>query len=136
MRNVLAVLAGLATSMLLVFGIETLGTVFFPLPEGADPTNYEWLKNNIDQIPNGALVMVALAHLLGIVAGMYIASLNSKSSMIPAYIVGVLMLLATVVNLFMIPHPMWFKISDIIGALIGLGIGKSLGEKIIGRANA
>ncbi|MBT8273581.1 MAG: hypothetical protein KJO77_07235 [Bacteroidia bacterium] len=126
MKYVLATLAGLMVAALITFGIESLGTVFFPLPEGANPTDLEWLKNNLDLIPTGAMIMVALAHVIGIICGMLVAGLIAKNSMIPSYVVAVLMLLGTIANLFMIPHPTWFMFVDIVGALIGIYIGKTL----------
>ena len=128
MKNVLAVIAGLIVAMLIITGLELLSGLIFPLPEGADPRNIEWLKNNLDSIPTGTLIIVAFAHLAGIVGGMFTATLISGTKLLPAYIVGALMLVATVVNLFMIPHPIWFKVTDMAGALVGLGIGKILSE--------
>lgn len=126
MKYVLAALAGLMVAALLTFGFESLGGVLFPLPEGADPMDTEWLKKNMDLIPTGAMIMVALAHVIGIIFGMLVAGLIAKNSMIPSYVVGVLMLLGTIANLFMIPHPIWFMFVDIVGALIGIYIGKTL----------
>lgn len=126
MRYVLATFAGLLVAAILTFGIESLGSVFFPLPEGADPMDIEWIKNNMNLIPTGAMIMVALAHVVGIICGMLVAGLIAKNSMIPAYVVAVLMLLGTIANLFMIPHPTWFMFVDIVGALIAIYIGKTL----------
>lgn len=126
MKNVLAAFVGLMTAAIITFGFEALSTIFFPLPEGANPTDVEWVKNNIDLIPTGSMIIVAIAHLIGIICGMFVAGLISKTSLIPAYIVGGLMFFGTIANLFMIPHPTWFMITDVIGALIGIGIGKNL----------
>ncbi|WP_274475902.1 hypothetical protein [Mangrovimonas aestuarii] len=124
MKRVLAVLAGLIVAGIVTLLIETLGTYLFPLPEGADPMNDEWLKNNIDKIPIGAMACVALAHALGITVGMILAGAISRTSPIPAYIVSGLMIVATIVNLFMIPHPTWFMAVDILACLLGFFIGK------------
>lgn len=129
MKNVLAAVAGLMVAAILTFGIESLSAILFPFPEGADPTDMEWLKNNVDAIPSGALIVVGFAHLIGIVCGMFVAGLISKTSMIPAYVVGVLMLAGTIANLFMIPHPAWFAITDLIGVLIGILLGRKLASK-------
>jgi hypothetical protein len=126
MKNILAALAGIMIAAIIIFGLEALSTVIFPLSEGANPTDSEWLKENIDLIPTGAMIIVALAHMIGIICGMYVAGLISKTSLFPAYVVGALLLVGTIVNLIMIPHPTWFMITDVIGALIGIGIGKNL----------
>lgn len=134
MKFVLATIAGLMVAAIITFGIESLSAVIFPFPDGADPTDMEWLKNNMESIPTGAMIIVALAHFIGIVCGMVVAGIISKTSVIPAYIVGALMLAGTVANLIMIPHPIWFMITDIIGALIGICIGKGLASKGLAKA--
>lgn len=126
MKNVLAAITGLMVAAILTYGIESLSAILFPFPEGVDPMDMEWLKNNTDVIPSGALIVVGLAHLIGIVCGMLVAGLISKTSMIPAYVVGVLMLAGTIANIVMIPHPAWFSITDLIGALIGISMGRKL----------
>lgn len=130
MKNILATIAGLIAASLTVYLFESLiGPNLFPLPEGANPMDMEWLKNNMDQIPTGAKVMVVIGHFMGIVVGMLIASLISKTSMVPAYIVGGLMLAATIFNVAMLPKELWFSISDIVLAVVGLLIGQILAKR-------
>jgi len=132
MRNVLATIAGFIAASATVFIIETLlGHALFPLPEGADPMNIEWLKANMDKIPTGSKIMVVVAHFVGPIIGMYIAALISKTSMIPSYIIGGLMLLATFSNIIMLPKELWFSASDGILVIVAFLIGKRLAEKQI-----
>ena len=132
MKNVLATIAGFIIASLTVYVFESLiGHTLFPLPEGANPMDMEWIKNNMDQIPTGAKVMVMIGHFMGIVVGMFVAGFISKTSMVPAYIVGGLMLAATIFNVAMLPKELWFSISDVVFAIIGLLIGKSLASKQI-----
>ncbi|MEM5564617.1 hypothetical protein WNY78_05860 [Psychroserpens sp. AS72] len=132
MKNILATIVGLIAASLIVYLFETLiGQNLFPLPEGANPMDMEWLKNNMDQIPTGAKVMVVIGHFMGIVVGMFVAGFISKTSMVPAYIVGGLMLAATIFNVAMLPKELWFSISDIVFAVVGLLVGKSLASKQI-----
>ncbi|BAO74434.1 hypothetical protein [Winogradskyella sp. PG-2] len=95
MKNVLATIIGIIVAGVTVHIFESvLGHNLFPLPEGADPTNMEWIKNNMDKIPVGAKAFVVIAHFLGIITGMYVAAKISKVSTIPSYIAGGLMLIA------------------------------------------
>ena len=113
-----------------VYLFETLiGHNLFPLPEGANPMDMEWIKNNMDQIPMGSKIFVIIAHFDGIIVGMFVAAKISKTSIIPTYIVGVLMLLATAFNIVMLPKELWFSLSDGILTIIGFLIGKSLAQK-------
>ena len=57
------------------------------------------------------------------------AAQMSKRSMVPSYIVGVLMLAATFFNIFMLPKELWFTISDVVFVIAGYLIGKYLASK-------
>ena len=130
MKNILATIVGFIVASSVVYIFETLlGQSLFPLPEGADPMNLEWIKNNMDQIPTGAKVFVVIAHFMGIVVGMFVAGLISKTSMVPAYIVGCLMIAATFFNIFVLPKELWFSISDGAFAFVGFLVGHTLAKK-------
>lgn len=130
MKNILATIVGFIVASATVYLFETLiGHNLFPLPEGANPMDMEWIKNNMDQIPMGSKIFVIIAHFAGIIVGMFVAAKISKTSIIPTYIVGVLMLLATAFNIVMLPKELWFSLSDGILTIIGFLIGKSLAQK-------
>ncbi|MGC1472756.1 MAG: hypothetical protein WA775_09200 [Psychroserpens sp.] len=130
MKHILSTIIGLIVASFTVYLFESLiSHQLFPLPAEAQPMDMEWLKNNLDRIPIGAKIMVIVAHFLGIVMGMFIAGLISKTSMVPAYIVGGFMLLATIFNVIMLPKELWFSSVDILLAVVGLLIGKSLAKR-------
>ena len=130
MKNVLATIVGFIVASLTVYVFESLiGQNLFPLPEGSNPMDMEWLKNNMDQIPMGSKIFVVIAHFVGIMAGMFLAAKISKKSMVPSYIVGGLMLAATFFNIVMLPKELWFTLSDGVLVIAGFFIGKSLAQK-------
>lgn len=132
MKNIIATIVGLIIASVTVYIFESLiGHQLFPFPEGADPSNMEWLKNHMDQIPFGSKVLVIIAHFLGIISGMFFASLISRTSMVPAYIVGGLMLAATIATIILLPKELWFSIFDFVLALVGILVGKILASKQI-----
>ena len=127
MKNVLATIVGFIVASLTVYVFESLiGHNLFPLSEDMDPMNMDSIKENMHLIPVGAKVFVIIAHFAGIVVGMLVASMISKTSVIPAYIVGGLILAATAFNLIMLPKELWFLAADAIGAIVGFFIGKTL----------
>lgn len=129
MRYVLATIVGFIVASLTVYVFESLiGHNLFPLPESIDPMNMESIKENMHLIPVGSKIFVVIAHFMGIVVGMLVASLISKTSMIPSYIVGGLMLAATAFNLIMLPKETWFLLADGLLAIIGFFIGKNLAQ--------
>ena len=132
MKNVLATIAGFIAASIIVYIFETLiGHNLFPLPEGSEPMNMEWIKNNMDKIPTGSKTFVVIGHFTGIICGMLIAGFISKTSMIPAYIVGILMVAATVFNIVVLPKELWFSLSDGILAIAAFFFGKSLAQRYV-----
>lgn len=130
MKNVLATILGFISAAFMVYVFETLiGQSLFPLPEGANPMDMEWIKNNMNQIPMGSKIFVVIAHFIGIILGMLVAAKISKVSMIPSYIVGAIMLAATFFNIYVLPKELWFTFSDGILVILGFIIGKSIGMK-------
>ena len=130
MKNVLATILGFISAAFMVYVFETLiGQSLFPLPEGANPMDMEWIKNNMNQIPMGSKIFVVIAHFIGIILGMLVAAKISKVSMIPSYIVGAIMLAATFFNIYVLPKELWFTLSDCILVILGFIIGKSFGMR-------
>ena len=130
MKNVLATILGFISAAFMVYVFETLiGQSLFPLPEGANPMDLEWIKNNMNQIPMGSKIFVVIAHFIGIILGMLVAAKISKVSMIPSYIVGAIMLAATFFNIYVLPKELWFTLSDGILVILGFIIGKSFGMR-------
>lgn len=130
MKNVLATILGFISAAFMVYVFETLiGQSLFPLPEGANPMDMEWIKNNMNQIPMGSKIFVVIAHFIGIILGMLVAAKISKVSMIPSYIVGAIMLAATFFNIYVLPKELWFTLSDGILVILGFIIGKSFAMK-------
>lgn len=120
-----AAILGLVIGMLVVMGIETLSHILYPLPFA--PT-IENLQEYTSQIPLGGMLLVLLAHLLGGFAAIF-TTLKLGKKKLPAYIITVFFFAATVYNLFIIPHPVWFTITDVIVILMGMFIAFKL-EKV------
>ncbi|NRD19895.1 hypothetical protein HNV08_07525 [Winogradskyella eckloniae] len=132
MKNVLATIIGLIVASITVHIFEAvIGHNLFTFPEGAELSNTEWIKNNMDKIPMGSKICVVFAHFAGIITGMFVAAKISKQSVIPSHITGGLMVLATFVTIVMQPKELWFSISDGVFAILGFLIGKVLAQKQI-----
>ncbi|WP_178984685.1 hypothetical protein [Winogradskyella helgolandensis] len=134
MRHVLATIIGFIAASLSVYLIENLiGHNLFPLPVGADPLNMDWLSNNMNKIPVGIKICVVIAHFVGVCIGMLVAAKISKTSIVPSYIVGVLMLAATFFNIVMLPKELWFTLSDGVFAIVGFILGHILTKRQINK---
>ncbi|NNC44988.1 MAG: hypothetical protein HKN99_03815 [Winogradskyella sp.] len=136
MKKVLATVVGLVAAAAVILVFEFLGEMFFPLPEQIDITDVDSIKANMDKIPTGSLVFVIMAHFLGILAGMVVTTYVSKETLVPVLVVGGILLLATLINLFVLPHPIWFTIADILAVILGFLVGRSLSKQRITHLNS
>lgn len=134
MRRILAVLAGLFTAMLVVFGVETLSRRLYPPPPGADLGDPAQLEAFVQGLPPPALGMILAAWTLGTLAGALVACrIAPDKPLIYASIIGAIMLVATLMNLAVIPHPDWFGIAAIAlvtgAALLASRLSSSTGHR-------
>lgn len=116
-RLLFALLVGVIVNGLLVFGVESLGTLLFPLPAGLDATNVNQLRDYLASggVPVTALVMVVLAYLLGAFGGAFAATkLAPRRGLMPALVIGQISLVFVIINLLTLPHPMWMMIASVL----------------------
>ena len=132
LKNIIATIIGFIAACATVYMFETLlGHTFYPLPQNIDGNDMDSLKANMHLIPTGAKLFVVLAHFMGIITGMTVAGILSKTSIIPSYIVGGLMVVATFVTIIMLPKELWFLVSDGMLAIAAFFFGKSLAARFI-----
>ena len=115
LKNIGAVLLAVVVGNIIIYSMHLLGHAIYPLPEGVDMNNSEQLAAYIPKMPLGALLMVLLAHQAGSFAGSILAcGLRRKSGHVMriGWVVGGLFLVFGVLNLFMLPHPVWFAVVD------------------------
>jgi hypothetical protein len=115
LRRILAVLVGLVVAFGTVALVEWFGHQVYPPPPDLDFTNAVMIKAYISTLPLGAFLFVLLAWFSGTLAGGMVACRIAQSNpVIFASIIGAMMLVATIANLMMIPHPTWFSITAIV----------------------
>lgn len=121
MKLFYATFAGVIAAFISMMFLEGLGHSLFPIPFEVDPKNLDAIADKLHLIPVQMYISVVFAHGIGLFIGLLIAKLIDKASKISLYIIAGFFLVGTVVNLFMIPHPIWFAIADLgIVFLVGL----------------
>lgn len=118
MKTVIATIAGIVTSFLVIMLTEMIGMKLFPMKTKIDPNDIEALRNLIQNIPLPALVTIIIGHGLGMFLGTVVGHKVEPKSMVPFLIVFLFMLISTISNLAMIPHPMWFMVSDVLIVIV------------------
>ncbi len=118
-RNIIAVVAGLLVggfvNMLIVF----LGPHIIHPPAGAILTTMEGLKASMHLMEPKHFIMPFLAHALGTLVGAYIATKIAVTyKMVFALAIGCSFLVGGIMNIYMLPSPLWFTIIDLLIAYI------------------
>ena len=119
LRDVLGAIAGIAVAVLTVMLFEWISHMLYPVPADLDVTSTTALADHMASAPPGALILVVAGYFVATFDGTFIAAwIGRAKPFIFALVVGVLMLVATVSNLIVIPHPMWFNIAAVAGIII------------------
>lgn len=129
-RNILALLAGAIVSIVLIGLVQAAAHVLYPPPPGLDYNNPEVLKKIMMEAPVGALLMVLLSYFCGTFVGSWVAArLAADSPARQAYLIGGMMLISGLMNLFAIPHPAWFWVGSIAVFVAAAWLGGKLGAR-------
>jgi hypothetical protein len=122
LRNILAVIAGLIGGSLLNMSIIALSGSLIPPPVDADVTTMEGLKSTMHLFEPKHFLMPFLAHALGTLAGAFIAArLAANNKLKFGITIGCLFLIGGIINVFLLPSPVWFSITDLVLAYIPMG---------------
>ena len=132
LRNVLAVLAGIAIGGGVNMALITLGPSLIPPPAGVDMSSAEGLSKAMPLLEPRHFIMPFLAHALGTLAGALAAYLIAATYKVPiAYVIGAVFLCAGVAASFMIPAPAWFIAVDLLAAYLPMAwLGTQIGTRI------
>lgn len=121
-RNILAVLAGAVVGSIVNMGLVNLGPVVVPLPEGADVSTMERLRDSMALFSPANFLFPFLGHALGTLAGAYVAArLAASHAMKLALVIGGLFLIGGIAAANMIGGPLWFVVTDLLVAYIPMG---------------
>lgn len=123
LKNILAVVAGIAIGNIVNMGLITIGPSIIPLPEGVNPDDFESMKTNIHLYGPQHFIMPFLAHALGTLAGALVTvAIAVSHKMKFAIAIGCFFSLGGIMMVFMLPGtPTWFIALDLIVAYIPMG---------------
>lgn len=119
-KRLLSVVAGLAVAFLLIMVMEKISSSVYPISpnvkvETLDRTDFaEIIKN----MPIGAFLFILAGYALGSFGGGLTAALIATENRVrSSLIVGAVVMLGGVMNVILIPHPMWFTICTFLAYL-------------------
>ncbi len=118
----LAVLAGIVIGSLVNIGIINVGPLVIPLPDGADVSTMESLRESMKLFAPANFIAPFLAHALGTLAGAFVAARLAASHRVKVAIgTGVFFLIGGIAAISMIGGPLWFNVADPLLAYIPMG---------------
>jgi hypothetical protein len=130
-RNILAVISGLILGSTFNWLFLEVGGTIIPPPAGADVSTMEGLKSALPFFEPKHFLFPFLAHAVGTLTGALFATMIAKSKQRAlSLIIGILFLIGGIMNVVMLPSPIWFSITDLLLAYIPMAyLGYSLGMK-------
>lgn len=103
-------------------GIIMVSSYVIAPPEGADLKTMEGLKASMHLMQPKHFLMPFLAHAMGTFVGSYLAAkLAATHPMRFALGIGAWFMVGGIINIFMLPSPVWFTVVDLGGAYILMG---------------
>jgi len=117
-RSIGALIAGIVTAFASIYLIEMLGHTIYPPPADLDFSDPAAIRPYIATLPIIALLFPMFGWFVGTLAGSLVANFcGDAKPYVYAAIVGGLVFAATVANLILIPHPLWFSIISLLGII-------------------
>lgn len=129
-RNVLSIFAGTFVAIVLIALVQAVAHQMYPPPPGFDFSDQEALAELMAQAPLGAWLMVLLSYAVGTFVGSAVgAKLSAPDGPLrQGLFVAALMLIAGIMNMNAIPHPIWFWMSCIVLIIVTGFSGAKLGS--------
>jgi hypothetical protein len=130
LRSVLGVIIGIISGFVVIYAVEHVGQLIWPVATELDLKDKVAAAAFLAAMPIGGLVTVVVAWILGAYTGSMVALLMSDRRRIAGIIPAALIFAATVLVLFMLPHPLWMAVTG-LGGIIGAGW---LADRLFARA--
>lgn len=111
MRVFLAAIFGVLIGGIGIWFFEFLGHYLFPV--NFKITTLEEAKLMMFKMPALTLVSVIVAQGIGLLIGLMVARLIDKKTLGSLFGVSGILLLMTILNLLVIPHPTWFMVTNL-----------------------
>jgi len=119
LKNIIAVVTGLITGSAVNMGIIMISGSVNPPPAGADVTTMEGLLEAMHLFEPKHFLMPFLAYALGTFVGAFVAAkIAANHKMKFALSIGCIFLVGGVINVILLPSPVWFSVADLLLAYI------------------
>jgi hypothetical protein len=115
LRKVAAVIAGIIAAVGIFMAFEYLNGKLYLVPPGLDPADHEAMSEYVDSLPSTALWVVLAGWMAGsFICGVLVRVISKSNDMTPAYLAGLFLMAAGIVDIFLLPHPLWFIVTGVL----------------------
>lgn len=118
------VFAGLLTAFVAMVIFEYVNSLFYPLPENLDWSDYEAVRQFTASLPFSAYILVFLGWIFGsFKAGCVTTYLSGERTYQLSFLVGIVLTILGIANNWMIGHDMLFNVVGLPMFIIGTYLG-------------
>ena len=130
-KNILAVIVGIIVGSIVNIVLVTIGPFIINLPDGADVSTPEKLKESMPLFSAKHFIFPFLGHAVGTLVGAFItAKMAASRPMIFALGIGIWFLLGGLYMVVSVGGPLWFQVLDLLVAYLPMGyLGGCLASK-------
>ena len=115
LRTLLAIVTGLITAMLVIFGVEAIGLLLFPPPAGMRLDTEADLAKLVAMSSPAAKAWLVFGWALGSFVGAWVAArISRQHRRIAALAVALFIVAGTLMNAMVIAHPIWMNLLGIV----------------------
>jgi len=121
LRKIFAVIGGIVVANLIVFLVEAVDHMIYPMPKGVTYENVEAFRKYVHELPAEAKLIVIFGYALAAFAAGFVATRIAKDRK-PYYaiICGTILLVVIILNFSMLPTATWMWICGISAPLLAI----------------
>jgi hypothetical protein len=125
LRSLAAIFFGLCLAFLLLVAVEFFSAVVHPFPKDFGGTPEEMCRH-VQRYPQWVLAVVVPAWAATAFVSTWIA--RRVGNLYSYIVVGLLLLAALVLNISMLPYPIWFKVANLLVIPAAITVGSFVGR--------
>ena len=128
-RNLIALVVGLIAAIAVTYILQIIVGMLFPPPAGLDFNNPEAIKQYVSNLPSIAILLVLIGYMIAyFIGGFIVARISGGNSALP-FILGAVGTLFWILNIWMIPHPLWATLAGFICFIPPALLGSRTGQR-------
>lgn len=130
MKPFIAAIAGILSAVILVRIGELAGHFLFPVDPEVLKLEPMAMRDLMLHLPAKNLLAVVVAHFIGLLVGLLVSRLIVRTSILTVYFVAGIMIFLSLINVLILPHPVWFICADLgLQLVVAFLFIRQLGKK-------